>query len=96
MVVDLVIYKVRKGKIREFEAHAEERLHLLRKARGFITHGLMRNADDPGEYRSEERWVSREYRDRFLGRHQAQCESLSLKATEFLDAPPVHALLETV
>ena len=94
MVVDLEIYKVRKGKTREFEAHVADRLRLLRKTRGFITHSLMRNADDPEEYRSEVRWVSREYRDRFLARRDAEYRDLSEKAADFLEVPPARALLE--
>ncbi len=94
MVVELAVYRVRAGKGPEFEAHAGERLSVLKRARGFITQSLMRNADDPAEYRTEVRWVSREYRDRFLARHEAECKGLEEKVSGFLEAPPARCLLE--
>jgi heme-degrading monooxygenase HmoA len=96
VVVEWTIYRVREGMGGEFEARAEERLGVLKRARGFITQSLMRNADDPGEYRAEIRWVSREYRDRFLARHEADGKAFDEKLSKLLDAPATHCLLEPV
>ena len=68
MVVDLVTFRVKNGRQTEFERHCEEWARLMRRSRGFVNQVLMRNLEDPTEYRAEVRWVSREYRDRFAAR----------------------------
>jgi len=92
MVVDQVTYRVRAGKEREFERLQDDWQGLMRRARGFITRTLMRNADDPAEYHAEARWVSREYRDRFAA--DPESDRLQKKGATVLEGPPVNRLLE--
>jgi heme-degrading monooxygenase HmoA len=92
MVVDHVTYRVRAGKEQDFEKLQDDWQRLLRRARGFITRILMRNAEDPVEYHAEVRWVSREYRDRFAA--QKDSDRLQEKGASVLEGSPVHSLLE--
>ena len=96
MIVDLVTFRVKRGKQQEFEKHNEEWLRLMRRTRGFIGQVLMRNADDPSEYHAEVRWVSREYRDRFSAHEFAEGRSLAQQGAALLEGPPAHRLLEQV
>jgi len=96
MIVEQTTFRLRKGKAREFEKHSDERLKRLRRSRGFVTQIMMRNADDPGEYRVELRWVSREYRDRFQAREESDGRALQQSFASLLESPPAHCLLEYV
>jgi heme-degrading monooxygenase HmoA len=96
MVVDLVTFRVKRGKQQEFERHNEEWVRLMRRSRGFIAQVLMRSADDPGEYHAEIRWVNRDYRDRFAAGDDLESKSLRQKSAAILDAAPAHRLLEYV
>jgi len=96
MIVDLVTFRVRRGKEQEFERHAEEWIRQMRRSRGFITQSLMRGAEDPSEYRATIRWVNREYRDRFNGQETGEAKALVKRASTILESPPVHCLLEQV
>ena len=95
MIVDLVTFRVRKDKLQEFQKHTDDRLKLLRGSRGFISHVLMRNVEDPTEFRAEVRWVNREYRDRFETGEDAESRALTQKGTAILESPPTHCLLES-
>ena len=96
MIIEQTTYRLRAGKSAEFEKRSQERLQSLRRARGFVTQIVMRNADDPAEYRMELRWANREYRDRY----QAQEESLGRGPHQaiaaLLEGPPVRSLFEFV
>ncbi len=94
MVVDLVTYRVKKGRQQDFERHLEEWLRLMRRSRGFIGQVLLRSAEDPSEYHAEVRWVNREYRDRFSAQDDGALKSLVQQRAAILEAPPVHRLLE--
>ena len=96
MVIDLVSFRVKKGKEKEFEMHQEEWVKLMRRARGFIAQVLMRNAEDPAEYHAEVRWVNREYRDHFSSHEDRESKSLVQKGLSILDGPPAHRLLEPI
>jgi len=96
MVVDLVSFRVKRGKEQEFERQNDEWLALMRRARGFIGQVLMRNAEDPAEYHAEVRWVSKEYRDRFATHEDASSKALLQRGAALLDGPPTHRLLEQV
>lgn len=96
MVVDLVTYRVKRGKEREFERHHEDWARLMRRSRGFVARVLMRNAEDPAEYRAEVRWVSKEYRDRFNALDDGDAKALLKASAGILEGPPTHSLLEPV
>ena len=57
MIVDLVTFRVKKGKEQDFEQHVEEWGRQMRRSRGFISHVLLRNPEDPGEYFAQVRWM---------------------------------------
>jgi heme-degrading monooxygenase HmoA len=94
MVVDLVTYRIKKGRQQEFEKHLEEWLRLMRRSRGFIGQVLLRSADDPSEYYAEVRWVNRDYRDRFSAQDDGAVKSLAQQRATLLESPPAHRLLE--
>jgi len=96
MIVELVAFRIKRGKQQEFEQHCEEWLRLLRRSRGFIGQILMRNAEDPTDYRAEVRWVNKDYRDRFNGPEDAEARSFLTRAAGILEGPPTHSLLEYV
>ncbi len=96
MVVELITFRVRQGKHQEFERHSEDWVRLMRRSRGFVNHLLLRNTDDPTEYRAEVRWVSKEYRDRFNTNRDGESESLLKQSEAILEGPPTHCLLELV
>jgi heme-degrading monooxygenase HmoA len=96
MVVDLVTFRVKRGKQQEFEKHSEEWLGALRRTRGFIAQVLMRSTEDPTEYHAEVRWVNRDYRDRFSAQEDGGVKALAQKSSALLEEPPVHRLLEYV
>jgi len=96
MVVESVTYRVRPGREQEFEQHQAEWEPVLRRARGFITRSLMRNADDPLEYRAEVRWASRAYRDRFAAAEERDTAALRRKAAGLIDGTPAARLFEGV
>jgi heme-degrading monooxygenase HmoA len=96
MVVDLVTFRVQRGKQQEFEIHNEDWVGLMRKARGFIAQVLMRSADDPTEYHAEIRWVNRDYRDRFAAHDDGESKALAQRAAALLEGPPTHRLVEYV
>ena len=94
MVVELVTFRIKRGKEQAFERHLDEWLRLLRRSKGFVAQILMRNADDPAEYRAEIRWVNKEYRDRFNAPQNAETRSLVTESAAILEGPPAHALFE--
>lgn len=96
MIVELVTFRIKRGKEQAFERHREEWLRLLRRSRGFIAQILMRNAEDPAEYRAEVRWVNRSYRDQFNAHDDAEARSLLTESAAILDGAPAHALFEYV
>jgi len=96
MIVDLVTFHVRNGKTQEFEAHQQEWLKLMRRARGFINQIVLRNLDDPAEYHAEVRWVNRDYRDRFSTHEDKASQALLQKGAVLLDGAPSHRLYEYV
>jgi heme-degrading monooxygenase HmoA len=96
MVVDLISFRVKHDRIREFERHNEDWLRLMRRTRGFVTQSLMRNVERPGEFVATVRWVSRDYRDRFVGADDAERRSLHQQGRDILEAPPVSVLLESL
>ena len=96
MIVELVAFRIKRGKQHEFEQHCEEWLRLLRRSRGFIGQILMRNAEDATDYRAEIRWVNKEYRDRFKSHADAEAPSFLTKTEGILEGPPTHSLLEYV
>lgn len=96
MVVDLVTFRVKRGKQQEFESHNEDWVRLMRRARGFIAQILMRSADDPTEYHAEVRWVNRDYRDLFDAHDDRDSKDLAQRAAALLDGPPTHRLVEYV
>lgn len=96
MVVDLVTFRVKRGKQQEFERHNEDWVRLMRRARGFITQVLMRSADDPAEYHAEVRWVNRDYRDRFAAHDDKESKALFQRSAAILETAPAHRLLEYV
>jgi heme-degrading monooxygenase HmoA len=96
MVVDLVTFRVKSGRQADFERHCEDWARLLRRSRGFIGQVLLRNVEDPTEYRAEVRWVSREYRDRFAGRQDAETQALLKASATLLESAPGRTLLEAV
>jgi heme-degrading monooxygenase HmoA len=96
MIVDLVTFRVRRGKEDEFELQQEEWLKLMRRTRGFINQVTFRNVEDPCEYHTEVRWVNRDYRDRFSTHEDKESKALVQKGTGILEGPPVHRILESV
>lgn len=96
MIIELVSFRVKADRVSDFERHNEEWVRLMRRARGFVTHSLMRNVDHPAEFTSEVRWVNRDYRDRFHSVDDAERQALHTKAREIFDAPPDSRLVETV
>ncbi len=96
MVIDLITFRVKKGKEKEFEMNQEEWVKLMRRARGFITQVLMRSSEDPAEFHAEVRWVNREYRDRFAAHEEKESKALVQKGASILDGPPAHRLLEPI
>ena len=94
MVVDLISFRVKPDRVREFERHNEDWLRLMRRTRGFVTQSLMRNVDRPGEFVATVRWVSRDYRDRFVAVDDAERRALNQQGRDILEAPPVSVLLE--
>ena len=96
MIVDLVTFRVKRGKQQEFESHNEDRVRLLRRARGFIAQVLMRSTEDPAEYHAEIRWVNRDYRDRFVAMDDQESRSLTQRTAALLDGPAVHRLVEYI
>ncbi len=95
MVVEIVTYRVRRGKEEEFEKHQEDRTRRLRRARGFMALRLLRNAEGPGEYQAEIRWASRDLRDRALaagGPAEAAGDALDT----ILESPPNRRLFEEI
>jgi len=96
MVVDLVTFRVKSGRQADFERHCEEWARLLRRSRGFIGQILLKNAEDPTDYRMELRWASREYRDRFLARQDGETQGLLKASAALLESSPARSLLEAV
>lgn len=96
MVVELVTFRIKRGKEQAFERHRDEWLRLLRRSKGFVTQILMRNADDPSEYRAEVRWVNKEYRDRFNAHKDGEARTLATESAAILEGPPAHALFEYI
>ena len=96
MVIDLITFRVRRGREREFEDQQATLLRLMRRSGGFIAQVLMRSADDPTEYRAEVRWVSRDYRDRFNAHGDPEVRGAMERSAALFDAPPTYALLEIV
>ncbi|HEX9426613.1 MAG TPA: antibiotic biosynthesis monooxygenase [Candidatus Polarisedimenticolia bacterium] len=96
MIIDAISFKVKRGRERDFERHAAEWSRLMRRCRGYIGQVLMRDADEPSEYRAEVRWTSREYRDRFAAREEREAGPLKQAGADLLDRPPTHTLLEIV
>ena len=92
MIVDRVTFQVRNGKTQEFEAHQQEWLRLMRRARGFINQVVLRSLDDPAEYHAEVRWVNRDYRDRFSAHEDKASQALLQKGAAILEAAPTHRL----
>lgn len=96
MIVDLVTFRVKQDRVRDFEQHNEEWLRVMRRTRGFVTQTLMRNLERPSEYLAAVRWVSRDFRDRFNASEDAERRALQQKARDILDGPPTSVLLENV
>ena len=96
MVIDLITFKVKQGKEREFERRHEDWVRLLRRSRGFISEVLMRNVDQAAEYRAEVRWTSRDYRDRFSAHEEREAALLAQSGAAPLDGPAARTLLEIV
>jgi heme-degrading monooxygenase HmoA len=96
MIVDLVTFRVKQDRIKEFERHNEEWLRVMRRTRGFVTQSLMRSIERPSEYLAAVRWVSRDFRDRFNAADDAERRALQQKARDLLDGPPTSVLLENV
>lgn len=96
MVIDVMTFKVKRGREREFERHSDDWTRLMRRSRGFISQVLMRNADDVTEYRAEVRWTHRDYRDRFNAHEEPEASSLMKAGAELLERPPTRVLLEVV
>jgi heme-degrading monooxygenase HmoA len=96
MVVDLISFRVKADRVREFERHNEDWHRLMRRTRGFVTQSLMRNIERPGEFVATVRWVSRDYRDRFVAAEDAERRSLHQQGRDILEAPPVSVLLENL
>lgn len=94
MVLDLISFRVKPDRVRDFERHTEDWLRLMRRTRGFVTQSLMRNVDHPGEFVATVRWVSRDYRDRFVAADDPERRTLHQQGREILEAPPVSVLLE--
>lgn len=96
MVIDLITFRVKRGREIEFERHNEGWARLMRRSRGFISQVLMRNADDATEFRAEVRWTHRDYRDRFIALEDREASSLMQAGAELLERPPERVLLEIV
>ena len=96
MVVDLISFHVKPDRVREFERHNEDWLRLMRRTRGFVTQSLMRNVDRQGEFVATVRWVSRDYRDRFVAADDAERRTLHQQGRDILEGPPVSVLLESL
>jgi len=96
MIIELVSFRVKADRIPEFEHHNEEWVKLMRRARGFVTHALMRSLDRPAEFTSEVRWVNRDYRDRFHAVDDADRRALHQKARDLFEGAPDSQLVETV
>ena len=96
MIVDLVMFRVRRGKEEEFEQQQQEWLKLMRRTRGFITQVTFRSVEDPCEYHAEVRWVNKDYRDRFKEHEDKDSKALAQKGSAILEGPPVHRVLESV
>jgi len=96
MVVDLISFRVKPDRVREFERHNEDWLRLMRRTRGFVTQSLMRNVDRQGEFVATVRWVSRDYRDRFVAADDAERRTLNQQGRDILEGPPVSVLLESL
>ncbi len=96
MIVEQITFRVRRGAQHEFERHVAEWTALMRRSRGFVTQILMRNANEPTEYRAEVRWVSREYRDRFSAHDDSEARALAERGAAALEGAPTHGLFEVV
>ena len=96
MIVDFVTFRVKNGKDQEFETLHQDTLKLMRRSRGFIGQVMMRSLDDPAEYHAEIRWVSKDYRDRFTARGDADTAALVQRGASILEKAPAHRLLEPV
>jgi len=96
MIVDLVTFRLKNGKEQEFETLNQDALKLMRKSRGFISQVMLRSLEDPAEYHAEVRWVSKEYRDRFIARSDSDTTALSQRGASILESAPAHRLLEPV
>ncbi|HZN02445.1 MAG TPA: antibiotic biosynthesis monooxygenase [Candidatus Polarisedimenticolia bacterium] len=96
MIIELVSFRVKTDRIPDFERHNEEWVRLMRRARGYVTHSLMRSLDSPAEFTSEVRWVNRDYRDRFHAIDDAERRALHQNARDLFDGPPDSRLVETI
>lgn len=95
MITDLVTFRVKQDRAKDFERHNDEWVRLMRRSRGFVTQTLMRRIDRPGEYLASVRWVNRDFRDRFHAADDAERAALKQKAAEILEGAPTSVLLES-
>jgi hypothetical protein len=95
VIVEIVTYRVRRGREEEFEKHQEERTRRLRRAGGFVALRLLRNAEGGGEYRAEVRWAGRDYRDRAIA-PGGPADAAGDHLDTILEAPPDRHLFEEI
>jgi len=95
VVVEIVTFRVRRGREEEFEKHQEERTRRLRRARGFVAMRVLRSAEGDGGYQAEVRWAGRDYRDRAIAPGGPADAAGDLVDT-ILEGPPNRHLFEEI